>query len=87
MPPRVRVHDFMIPATAQTGGNAIPYGVYDLHRNEGWASVGIHHDTASFAVHAIRRWWQRMGRSAYPEARSLLITADAGGSDGPRLRL
>jgi len=86
-PPRVRVHDFMIPATAQTGGKAIPYGVYDLHRNEGWVSVGIDHDTASFAVHAIRRWWQRMGRSAYPDARSLLITADAGGSNGPRLRL
>ena len=50
-------------------------------------SVGIDHDTASFAVHAIRRWWQRMGRSAYPDARSLLITADAGGSNGPRLRL
>ena len=86
-PPRVRVPDFMIPATAQAGGEAIPYGVYDLHRNEGWMSVGIDHDTASFAVHAIRRWWQRMGRSAYPNARSLLITADAGGSNGPRLRL
>jgi hypothetical protein len=86
-PDRVRVHDFMIPATAHTGGKAIPYGVYDLHRNEGWVSVGIDHDTASFAVHAIRRWWQRMGRSVYPQARSLLITADAGGSNGTRLRL
>ena len=53
----------------------------------GWVSVGIDHDTASFAVNAIRRWWQRMGRSAYPQARSLVITADAGGSNGTRLRL
>jgi transposase len=86
-PDRVRVHDFLIPATEHTGGKAIPYGVYDLHRNEGWVSVGIDHDTASFAVHAIRRWWQRMGRPVYPQARSLLITADAGGSNGTRLRL
>jgi hypothetical protein len=86
-PDRVRVHDFVIPATGHTGGKAIPYGVYDLHRNEGWVSVGIDHDTASFAVNAIRRWWQRMGRPAYPQARSLLITADAGGSNGTRLRL
>ncbi len=87
MPYRVRVHGFLIPATEQTGGKAIPYGVYDLHRNEGWVSVGIDYDTASFAVHAIRRWWQIMGRAAYPQARSLLITADAGGSNGTRLRL
>lgn len=86
-PDRVRVHDFLIPPTAQTGGKAIPYGVYDLHRNEGWISVGIDHDTASFAVHAIRRWWLRMGRPAYPHVQSLLITADAGGSNGSRLRL
>lgn len=85
MPARVRVHDFVIKAPGH--GKAIPYGVYDLHRNEGWVSVGIDHDTASFAVHAIRRWWQRMGRPAYPQARSLLITADAGGSNGPRHRL
>lgn len=86
-PERVRVHDFVIPATARAGGKAIPYGVYDLQRNEGWVSVGIDHDTASFAVNAIRRWWQRMGRGAYHQARSLLITADAGGSNGTRLRL
>ena len=86
-PDRVRVHDFLIPATATGGGKAIPYGVYDLQRNEGWVSLGIDHDTASFAVNAIRRWWQRMGRPAYPQARSLLITADAGGSNGTRLRL
>jgi len=86
-PAPVRVHDFVIPATRHAGGKAIPYGVYDLHRNEGWVSLGIDHDTASFAVNTIRRWWQRMGRPAYPRATSLLITADAGGSNGARLRL
>jgi hypothetical protein len=84
-PQRVRVHDFLIKTPA--GGKAIPYGVYDLHRNEGWVSVGIDHDTATFAVQSIRRWWQQMGRPAYRQAQSLLITADAGGSNGPRLRL
>jgi hypothetical protein len=79
----VRVHDFVIPEQ----GKAIPYGVYDLHRNEGWVSVGSHHPTASFAVHAIRRWWQLMGRAVYGSATSLLITADSGGSNGPRVRL
>ena len=82
-----RSHDFVIPATATTGGKAIPYGIYDLHRNEGWVSVGIDHDTASFAVRSIQRWWQHMGRPAYRQAQSLLITADAGGSNGARLRL
>jgi transposase len=82
-PDRVRVHDFVIPEL----GKAIPYGVYDLSRNEGWVTVGIDHDTASFAVNAIRRWWKVMGRPAYSSASSLLITADAGGSNGPRLRL
>jgi Rhodopirellula transposase DDE domain len=82
-PVAVGVHDF----PGQARGKAIPYGVYDLSRNEGWVSVGVTHDTASFAVNAIRRWWQQMGRRAYPRARSLLITADAGGSNGPRLRL
>jgi len=84
-PDRVRVHDFVIAAPGH--GKAIPYGVYDLQRDEGWVSVGIDHDTASFAVNAIRRWWHRMGRPAYPQARSLVITADAGGSNGSRLRL
>lgn len=84
-PQRVRVHDFLIKTP--TGGKAIPYGVYDLRRNEGWVSVGIDHDTATFAVQSIRRWWQRMGRPVYRAARSLLITADAGGSNGARLRL
>jgi Rhodopirellula transposase DDE domain len=84
-PQRVRVHDFVIPGA--TGGKAIPYGVYDLHRNEGWVSVGIDHDTATFAVRSIRRWWQHMGRPVYRDTPSLLITADAGGSNGARLRL
>ena len=79
----VRVHDFIIPEK----GKAIPYGVYDLTRNAGWVSVGIDHDTASFAVRTIGRWWRKMGRPAYPHARSLLITADAGGSNGSRVRL
>ncbi len=82
-PEPVRVHDFIIPEK----GKAIPYGVYDLTRNAGWVSVGIDHDTASFAARAIRRWWQKMGRPIYRNADSLLITADAGGSNGPRLRL
>ena len=86
-PVRVRVHDFVVPATATTGGKAIPYGVYDLHRNEGWVSVGIDHDTATFAVRSIARWWRIMGRAVYRAADTLLITADAGGSNGARLRL
>ena len=82
-PEPVRVHDFLIPEQ----GKAIPYGVYDLTRNAGWVSVGIDHDTASFAVRTIARWWQKMGRPRYGRARSLLITADAGGSNGARVRL
>jgi hypothetical protein len=82
-PVPVRVHDFILPEQ----GKAIPYGVYDLTRNAGWVSVGIDHDTASFAVRTIRRWWQKMGRPRYPRARALLITADAGGSNGARVRL
>jgi len=64
-----------------------PYGVYDLAANQGWVSVGIDHDTAEFAVETIRRWWREMGRPLYPKARRLLITADAGGSNGSRIRL
>ncbi len=82
-PERVKVHDFIIPEN----GKAIPYGVYDLTRNAGWVSVGIDHDTASFAVRTIRRWWRVMGKAKYPRANSLLITADGGGSNGPRVRL
>jgi transposase len=82
-PQPVQVHDFVQPEL----GRAIPYGVYDLGTNTGWVSVGIDHDTAAFAVASIRRWWQTMGRRAYPRARRLLITADAGGSNGARVRL
>jgi hypothetical protein len=82
-PERVRIHDFVLPGV----GRAIPYGVYDLGTNSGWVSVGIDHDTASFAVESIRRWWKWMGQRAYPRARRLLITADAGGSNGARVRL
>lgn len=83
LPERVRVHDFKIPEL----GKAIPYGVYDLTRNDGWVNVGIDHDTAAFAVQSIRRWWQVMGRRAYPAATTLLITADGGGSNSSRNRL
>ena len=82
-PELVRVHDFV----DQELGRATPYGVYDLGRNSGWVSVGMDHDTAEFAVETIRRWWRTMGHPAYPEATRLLITADAGGSNGSRLRL
>jgi len=82
-PQEVRVHDFMDKKL----GKAIPYGVYDIAKNAGWVSVGLTHDTASFAVATIRRWWKRMGRKVYPEARSLLITADSGGSNASRSRL
>ena len=82
-PERVRVHDFVDPKL----GRATPYGVYDMGRNSGWVSVGMDHDTAEFAVATIRRWWRSMGQPAYPEAKRLLITADAGGSNGSRLRL
>jgi transposase len=82
-PEPVRVHDFVIPEL----GRAVPYGVYDISENAGWVSVGVDHDTASFAANAIRRWWQTMGRARYPEATRLLITADGGGSNGTRVRL
>ena len=82
-PEEVRVHDFVIPEL----GRAVPYGIYDIAGNTGWVSVGIDHDTAAFATNAIRSWWQLMGRERYPEAKSLLITADGGGSNGSRVRL
>ena len=82
-PEEVKVHDFLIKEL----GKALPYGVYDLAENKGWVVVGIDHDTAAFAAHTIRRWWRKMGQRTYPQARSLLITADSGGSNGPRLRL
>ncbi len=82
-PEKVRVHDFRIPEL----GRAAPYGIYDIANNAGWVSLGIDHDTASFAVNAIRRWWQAMGCTRYPKATRLLITADCGGSNGARVRL
>jgi transposase len=82
-PEKVRVHDFLIPEL----GRAAPYGVYDLAHNTGWVSVGIDHDTASFAVATIRRWWHALGQEKYPQAKRLMITADGGGSNGSRLRL
>jgi transposase len=82
-PLTVKTHDFMDPEL----GKAIPYGVYDLSRNEGWVSVGIDHDTAQFAAEAIYRWWKKMGTKRYPNAKKLLITADGGGSNASRSRL
>jgi len=82
-PEPVQVHDF--PDKDQP--KAVPYGVYDLAENEAWVSVGISHDTGEFAVEAIRTWFKEMGRPLYPEASSLLIIADGGGSNGYRLRL
>jgi hypothetical protein len=83
MPEEVKIYDFLQPEL----GKAIPYGVYDLTSNQGWVSVGIDHDTARFAVEAIRRWWQKMGSKLHRNARRLLITADGGGSNGSRCRL
>jgi transposase len=80
---KVKVHDFPEPEL----GRAIPYGVYDLATNSGWVSVGIDHDTSSFAVETIRCWWDSMGSQRYPNAERLLITADGGGSNGSRVRL
>lgn len=82
-PELVRTHDFKDPIL----GKAIPYGVYDLARNEGWVNIGIDHDTAAFAVESIRRWWYYMGKSSYPDAKQLMICADGGGSNGSRVRL
>jgi len=82
-PEHVKMHDFIDPNEPK----AIPYGIYDEARNQGWVNVGRDHDTASFAVASIRRWWQAMGSPAYPEAQELLICADSGGSNGYRVRL
>ncbi|GAA5063294.1 hypothetical protein GCM10023336_42480 [Streptomyces similanensis] len=81
-PVRVNVHDFADPQL----GKAVPYGIYDLAADTGWVNVGTDHDTAAFAVESIRRWWQGQGQAAYPRAARLLITADAGGSNGYRTR-
>lgn len=82
-PEPVKTHDFIDPKL----GKVAPYGVYDLTANAGWVSVGIDHDTAAFAAESIRCWWREMGACTYPQARRLLITADAGGSNGYRVRL
>ena len=68
-------------------GKAIPYGVYDVGRNEGFVSVGTDHDTPVFAVTSIEAWWKRVGQKRYPDAREIFITADAGGSNGYRLHV
>jgi len=82
-PLEVNVHDFIDKKL----GKAIPYGVYDVSRNEGFVSVGIDHDTAEFAVESIRRWWKHVGKTAYPQSKKLYITADGGGSNASRSRL
>jgi len=82
-PERVNVHDFV----DKDLGKATPYGVYDVTANTGWVNVGTDADTGAFAVESIRRWWDTVGRVAYPGAGRLLITADSGGSNGSRLRL
>jgi len=79
----VATHDFPDPEVPK----AVPYGVYDIGADEGWMEVGSDHDTAAFAVNAIRRWWETMGKARYPDTRRLMITADAGGSNGYRNRL
>ena len=81
--PEVRVYDFIDPEL----GKAIPYGVYDVHANLGWVSVGVDHDTPAFAVATLRAWWRQMGSPMYPKAKELLITADSGGSNSARARL
>ena len=81
-PEKVDVHDFKGEL-----GRVSPYGVYDLHDNSGWVSVGISADTSEFAVESIRRWWNSMGYERYPQASELFITADCGGSNGYRTRL
>lgn len=82
LPEKALVHDFPQDAL----GKAIPYGVYDMGRNEAWVNIGRDHDTPGFAVASIRRWWNAMGKRRYPEAEELFITADAGGSNGYRSR-
>lgn len=79
----VNAYDFMSEALCR----AVPYGIYDIIKNEGWVNVGISSDTASFAVESIRRWWNGLGKSSYPEATQLMISADGGGSNGSRVRL
>ncbi len=84
-PERVNVHDFADPALGEYA-KAIPYGIYDVANDEGWVNVGDTADTAEFAVESIRRWWNQMGHDRFADAERLLVTADAGGSNGYRLR-
>jgi hypothetical protein len=81
-PVEVNTHDF----PSDSVGKAVPYGIYDIAANTGWVNVGTDHDTAAFAVESIRRWWHATGTHDYPAATRLLITADAGGSNGYRSR-
>ena len=82
-PLKVKTHDFPDPEL----GKAVPYGVYDIHDNSAGVSVGISHDTAEFAVAAIRRWWTTLGQQKYPKAKRIVVTADSGGSNSSRSRL
>ncbi len=82
-PTRTKTHDFVDLDL----GRAVPYGVYDIQNDEGWVSVGDSAETSTFAVEAIRRWWNEMGKTRFPKATKLLITADGGGSNGHRVRL
>ena len=82
-PEEVNVYDF--PSLAEA--RATPYGIYDIAKNTGWVNVGTDKDTAEFAVQSIRRWWEDVGKGAYPGAKQLVITADGGGSNGSRVRL
>jgi len=83
-PERTLVHDFPDPSLGEFA-KAIPYGIYDIANNEGWVNVGDTADTSEFAVESIRRWWSRLGKDRFPDATRLLITADAGGSNGYRV--
>lgn len=82
-PIKVNTHDF----PTDSDGKAVPYGIYDINQNQGWVSVGMSSDTAEFSVNSIRTWWEKMGKSVYPHATELLITADCGGSNSYRIRL
>lgn len=82
-PIEVNMHDF--PKSGE--GKAVPYGIYEIGKDRGYVNVGINHDTGEFAVASIRRWWKYLGQKNYPKSKRLLITADAGGSNGYRLKL
>jgi hypothetical protein len=81
----IKVLDYDFPIKEL--GKATPYGIYDIMKNAGFVNVGINGDTAEFAVESIKKWWHAMGRESYPEASSIYITADSGGSNGVRVKL